>query len=501
MSLKFDKNNLLFYFNTYDFPEKLINKDVLVHKELLFNDKPSEPELLNQRNKKAKYFNYYLTESHEQRKANKQDYNKNKSHNNNNKQQYNQFNQFNQNNQSSQFDNNRRPGEDDVVSGGSDFFDNFSGKGKSANTQVKEQVKDFYNDKKKVEFKTTKENDIFIDISANKSQLYDLLAYARQQAQQIHEKAQEIQANNKFDADKLFENADILNNSQKQVKSSNSNNTSNSNSSNEQQTKSQNKINSTNTSSNQKKTTQNTEMLNTVDISLIYKINDRINYPKEQPLWYIYHTGAKSSFGPLSSTALEEMYIKGLIAGQSEVRFIDLITLKNKKPFDFFKLKDIETNIVSDIEASSLIFYSSGLIKKDDEVRNVKVQENTNNNANNSNTQKVLPSQDSIYNINSNNNANNNSNNVNSNTTTNTSSNKHYNNNNNYNNNSNYNNNYNNNYNYNKNYYNKNNQYYDKNNNYYQGNQEQNYDENYNEGEYYQDKRNAGKGGKHDKWY
>jgi hypothetical protein len=50
-----------------------------------------------------------------------------------------------------------------------------------------------------------------------------------------------------------------------------------------------------------------------VSIDLIFKVNDYLQYPRDEKLWYIYHTGAKSSFGPLSSSNIKELYESKMI--------------------------------------------------------------------------------------------------------------------------------------------------------------------------------------------
>lgn len=50
------------------------------------------------------------------------------------------------------------------------------------------------------------------------------------------------------------------------------------------------------------------------------------------------------------------MYIGNMVNGQSEVRFIDVYSFKNKKPFSFFKLKELDDpKFLDNIEYSSLI--------------------------------------------------------------------------------------------------------------------------------------------------
>ena len=93
-----------------------------------------------------------------------------------------------------------------------------------------------------------------------------------------------------------------------------------------------------------------------IEFKNAYKINDYLKYGREQPLWYIFHPIAKSSFGPCSTENLEEMYNGSMVDGQSEIRFIDIYNLKNKKPFSFFKLKELDNEKIFDnIEISSLL--------------------------------------------------------------------------------------------------------------------------------------------------
>lgn len=81
---------------------------------------------------------------------------------------------------------------------------------------------------------------------------------------------------------------------------------------------------------------------NVVDIERIYRVNQCLNYPKKDPLWYIFHPIGKSSFGPLSSVHVVEMYNKQSLNGEYEIRFIDIFSIKHIAPFKYFKLKDIE---------------------------------------------------------------------------------------------------------------------------------------------------------------
>jgi len=111
-----------------------------------------------------------------------------------------------------------------------------------------------------------------------------------------------------------------------------------------------------------------------VDFKLIYKINEKLKFPKEDPLWYIYHIDSKSSFGPISTKSLEVIYNKKNIDGASDVRFIDVFKIKGKGAFAYFKLKDLENPnyLMNNIEGSSLYKYVDELnkYKKDENLKN-----------------------------------------------------------------------------------------------------------------------------------
>lgn len=87
-----------------------------------------------------------------------------------------------------------------------------------------------------------------------------------------------------------------------------------------------------------------------------FRINEYLKFAKDEPLWYIFHPVAKSSFGPCSTLNLEEMYNGSMVNGQSEIRFIDIYNLKNKNPFTFFKLKELDhPKFLENIDVSSLM--------------------------------------------------------------------------------------------------------------------------------------------------
>jgi hypothetical protein len=108
-----------------------------------------------------------------------------------------------------------------------------------------------------------------------------------------------------------------------------------------------------------------------VKIKLIYNINEKLKYPRSDPLWYVYHTVSKSSFGPISSLGLEEIYHQKHIDGQSEVRFIDIFKIRNKGAFAYFKLIEIENpNFLKEmVEPTNLLRYVEELNKIKDSTR------------------------------------------------------------------------------------------------------------------------------------
>ena len=93
-----------------------------------------------------------------------------------------------------------------------------------------------------------------------------------------------------------------------------------------------------------------------VDIDKIYLINKYLNIDKTKPLWYIYHLIAKSSFGPLSSEQIYEMYKSNIINGLTLIRLIDIFSIDNVEAFNYIKLKEIERKIFyKKIKISSLL--------------------------------------------------------------------------------------------------------------------------------------------------
>ena len=92
-------------------------------------------------------------------------------------------------------------------------------------------------------------------------------------------------------------------------------------------------------------------------IDCVYRLNERINYPKNKPLWYVYHAEADSSYGPLSSEDIEQMINSKLLEPESKLRLIDTFVYKGSKQFDFFPLKELQLdNFIDNIAISSLVY-------------------------------------------------------------------------------------------------------------------------------------------------
>lgn len=94
---------------------------------------------------------------------------------------------------------------------------------------------------------------------------------------------------------------------------------------------------------------------NGLNFQKISEINKQLKYPQNKPLWYINHLEANSSFGPLSTKQLENLYFEKKINENTKVRFIDLIKFKNKANFEFIPIKELQSpEILAEIEMSGL---------------------------------------------------------------------------------------------------------------------------------------------------
>jgi hypothetical protein len=331
MKNKFVKNDLIFYFQTQDFPENLIFPDVLIHKELIFSEDSEEPEL-SQTNKKLKLSQCYVLEDEIEPKG-KGNFKKGTQARGvagtgaaraNFKGKQENFNVWRKN----------EPEEN------SDFFDNF--KGKSDSTQVEKF-------KRNLEVSVTRENSLSIEKTKFNDHLQNGAIRIIKDESDLHEVASSLSADNFFEnADKIME---IIN---------------------------------TPTITPLKNNFKSDPNPKIVYIEQLSKINEHLQYPKDENLWYIFHPVAKSAFGPLSSPNIKEMYESKMLDGQSEIRFIDIYNLKNKKPFAFFKLKDIEREgFLEEIDISPLLKVAVaiksnksgvGVVVSDHDSQNQKIQ-------------------------------------------------------------------------------------------------------------------------------
>jgi len=92
-------------------------------------------------------------------------------------------------------------------------------------------------------------------------------------------------------------------------------------------------------------------------VDCVYKVNEKINYPRDLPLWYVFHQEAESAYGPLTSEEIEEMIKTNLLDEKSQIRLIDVFQYKGCKQFDYFDVKEVQLENFSDsIKVSSLAF-------------------------------------------------------------------------------------------------------------------------------------------------
>lgn len=150
--------------------------------------------------------------------------------------------------------------------------------------------------------------------------------------------------------------------------------------------------------SNQNNNKNSSNSFTSFDIKSIYRINEKLKFPKEDPMWYIYHVISKSSFGPISSMQLEELYHKKNVDGMTDVRLIDIFKIRNKGSFAYFKLKDLEnTNFLVDcIEpANNLLKYVDELnkMKREEIAKNNQIQKKLENEKEKNTHKNIKPKQ------------------------------------------------------------------------------------------------------------
>jgi hypothetical protein len=337
----FDKNELLSHYEPSSFPKKKIMQDVLIHKELILSENGETPEIINKSNKNTNYSNCFVIEEEIEKpkgyagKKNSQNtkgshklHNKNINWRKNEPEQnsggfFDEFKGKTDEKQVSQFKRNLvnteiREGSLSIIN--SVFIDHLL---KDANSNLNEQeILNRLKDKEDSEFSKTKNKSMELIHS-------DIMPHTS------HFKTTTISADN------FFENADQL----LERKLTNTN---------EQITKENKK--DLNSEFPTIKQIPQKEIEDVFNIKNIYKINDCLQYPNDDPLWYIFHPVAKSSFGPITSKNIEEMYNGKLLNEKSEIRFIDVYTLKDHNPFKFFQLSEISREgFINEIDISSLL--------------------------------------------------------------------------------------------------------------------------------------------------
>lgn len=116
----------------------------------------------------------------------------------------------------------------------------------------------------------------------------------------------------------------------------------------------------------------------------ILRVNKNINYSEDIPLWYIYHSEAESSYGPISSNDICQMIKSELINEDTKIRFIDTFLYKNIKQFDFFLLKEIKTDNFSEhVKINPIVFnfryFSNELFSRSNQINNEQEYKNDRN--------------------------------------------------------------------------------------------------------------------------
>ena len=72
------------------------------------------------------------------------------------------------------------------------------------------------------------------------------------------------------------------------------------------------------------------------EIDMIFVINEKLNFSKDEKFWYLYTDIFNSSYGPFSSNEIVILYMEKKIDGNSLIRPLDIF--KNSKGSDFQKL-------------------------------------------------------------------------------------------------------------------------------------------------------------------
>ena len=115
------------------------------------------------------------------------------------------------------------------------------------------------------------------------------------------------------------------------------------------------------------------EEYNTLDIENIFEINNKFNYPKDFPVFYIQDESNDNTENSLFKEPLSTNKIKELIKTKQikpyliNVKLIDIFSTKNHPPFSFFSLNEmLEKNWSKNVEYSTLFNYIHNKLKEKD---------------------------------------------------------------------------------------------------------------------------------------
>lgn len=104
------------------------------------------------------------------------------------------------------------------------------------------------------------------------------------------------------------------------------------------------------------------------NIDNISKINEKLQYPEDQKLWYLYNPLMKCSTGPIASSVIKEMAKNKIINKNLEIRLIDCYSISNKDPFTFVTLEEVlKPEFIETIEISSLFKQVTSALNLNDE--------------------------------------------------------------------------------------------------------------------------------------
>jgi len=109
----------------------------------------------------------------------------------------------------------------------------------------------------------------------------------------------------------------------------------------------------------------NMSMFPQVKTDYIMKVCEYLNLnPDVDPLWYIFHPISQSSFGPVTTKQLIDTCNLGIANSVTDVRLIDLYSIKGYKPYNFFKLQNIEREDFVDYIEDTLYLKNTDLYKQ-----------------------------------------------------------------------------------------------------------------------------------------